>query len=79
MHNAEDIIQLGKASVIQEGSEVAIITTSSMLSVGKKYADKLQEKPYLTEDEELEMKLLKKQKLHYKDVMESLGAELGKK
>jgi hypothetical protein len=32
----------------------------------------LQEKPYLTADEELEVKLLKKKKLHYKDLMESL-------
>ena len=30
----------------------------------------LQEKPYLTDDEELEVKLLKKRKLHYKDIME---------
>ena len=38
----------------------------------------LQEKPYLTDDEELEIKLLKKRKLHYKDIMESLRGELGK-
>ncbi len=38
----------------------------------------LQEKPYLTDDEELEVKLLKKRKLHYKDIMESLRRELGK-
>ncbi len=36
----------------------------------------LQEKPYLTEDEELEVKLLKKRKLHYKDMMERLKAEM---
>ena len=29
-------------------------------------------KPYLTDDEELEVKLLKKRKLHYKDIMEEL-------
>ncbi len=39
----------------------------------------LQEKPYLTEDEELEVKLLKKRKLHYKDIMEQLKAEMGSK
>ncbi len=38
----------------------------------------LQEKPYLTDDEELEVKLLKKRKLHYKDIMEELRKELGK-
>lgn len=36
----------------------------------------LQEKPYLTEGEELEVKLLKKKKLHYKDIMESLKGEI---
>jgi hypothetical protein len=36
----------------------------------------LQTKPYLTDDEELEVKLLKKKKLHYKDIMETLKAEL---
>ena len=39
----------------------------------------LQEKAYLTEDEEMEVKLLKKRKLHYKDIMERLKGELGKK
>ncbi len=38
----------------------------------------LQEKPYLTADEEVEVKLLKKRKLHYKDIIESLKKELGK-
>ncbi len=32
----------------------------------------LQAKPYLTEDEELEVKLLKKKKLYFKDLMEKL-------
>ena len=32
----------------------------------------LQEKPYLTAEEELEVKLLKKRKLFYKDTMERL-------
>lgn len=36
----------------------------------------LQEKAYLTDDEELEIKLLKKRKLHYKDMMEQLKAEI---
>jgi hypothetical protein len=39
----------------------------------------LQAKPYLTEDEELEIKLLKKRKLYYKDIMENLREETGKK
>jgi hypothetical protein len=38
----------------------------------------LQEKQYLTEDEELEMKLLKKKKLYFKDKMEKLQAELNR-
>ena len=29
-------------------------------------------KPYLTEDEELEIKLLKKKKLYFKDIMEKI-------
>ncbi|HEX2965527.1 MAG TPA: hypothetical protein VHO84_07065 [Syntrophorhabdaceae bacterium] len=33
-------------------------------------------KSYLTEDEELEIKLLKKRKLHYKDIMEDLKSKL---
>ena len=40
---------------------------------------KLQEKPFLTEDEEMEIKLLKKRKLHYKDIMESLKQEIAQK
>jgi hypothetical protein len=47
----------------------------------KSYDEKLlmlQEKPYLTGDEELEVKLLKKRKLYYKDIMERLRKELGK-
>jgi hypothetical protein len=39
----------------------------------------LQEKPYLTEDEELEVKLLKKKKLYFKDKMEKIQAELKRK
>ncbi len=39
----------------------------------------LQAKPYLTDDEELEIKLLKKKKLHYKDIMEDLREEIEKK
>ena len=38
----------------------------------------LQTKPYLTEDEEVEVKLLKKKKLHYKDIMETLREEMEK-
>ena len=38
--------------------------------------DLLQAKPFLTDDEELEVKLLKKRKLHYKDIMEALKIEL---
>ena len=36
----------------------------------------LLKKPYLTEDEEVEVKLVKKKKLYYKDMMERLGEEL---
>lgn len=36
----------------------------------------LQAKPYLNEDEELEMKLLKKKKLYFKDMMERIKEEL---
>ncbi len=36
----------------------------------------LQEKPYLTADEEMEVKLLKKKKLYFKDMMERLKAEM---
>ncbi len=35
----------------------------------------LQAKPYLTEDEELEVKLLKKKKLYFKDMMERISSE----
>lgn len=36
----------------------------------------LQEKPYLTPDEELEVKLLKKKKLYFKDMMERIKKEM---
>ncbi len=36
----------------------------------------LQAKPYLTTDEELEVRLLKKRKLFYKDTMEKLKEEM---
>jgi hypothetical protein len=39
----------------------------------------LQEKPFLTDDEELEVKLLKKRKLFYKDTMEKLKEEMSGK
>jgi hypothetical protein len=45
----------------------------------KSLDDKLQileTKPYLTGDEEIEVRLLKKKKLYYKDLMEELKAEL---
>ena len=37
----------------------------------------LEEKPYLTDDEELEVKVLKKKKLHYKDMMEAINGRRG--
>ncbi len=39
----------------------------------------LQAKPYLTTDEELEVRLLKKRKLFYKDTMEKLKEEMREK
>ncbi|HNQ62996.1 MAG TPA: DUF465 domain-containing protein [Syntrophorhabdaceae bacterium] len=36
----------------------------------------LQEKPYLTPDEELEIKLLKKKKLYFKDMMERIKQDM---
>jgi hypothetical protein len=38
----------------------------------------LLKKPYLTEDEEMEVKVLKKQKLYFKDIMERVSDELKK-
>jgi hypothetical protein len=35
----------------------------------------LLKKPYLTEKEELEMRVLKKKKLYYKDIMERISEE----
>ncbi len=39
----------------------------------------LQAKPYLTDDEELELKLLKKKKLYFKDLMEKITEEMKEK
>jgi hypothetical protein len=36
----------------------------------------LLKKAYLTEDEEMEVKVLKKQKLYFKDIMERISEEL---
>lgn len=36
----------------------------------------LQKKPYLSEDEETEIKVLKKKKLYFKDLMERTAEEL---
>ena len=36
----------------------------------------LLKKPYLTDDEELEVKVLKKKKLYFKDLMEKTGEEI---
>ena len=48
--------------------------------VPAKFLDKiLQTKPYLTDDEELELKLLKKKKLYFKDLMEKITEEMKKK
>jgi hypothetical protein len=38
----------------------------------------LLKKPYLSEDEELEVKVLKKKKLYFKDLMEKTAEELKK-
>lgn len=38
----------------------------------------LEKKAYLTEDEEVHAKVLKKRKLYYKDMMERLKGEMGK-
>lgn len=38
----------------------------------------LQTKAYLTDDEELELKLLKKKKLYFKDLMEKITEEMKK-
>jgi hypothetical protein len=35
----------------------------------------LMKKPYLTDDEEMEVKVLKKKKLYFKDMMERAGEE----
>jgi hypothetical protein len=39
----------------------------------------LEAKPYLTQDEQLEEKLLKKKKLYFKDLMEKLRVEMESK
>jgi hypothetical protein len=38
----------------------------------------LMKKVYLTADEEMEVKVLKKKKLYFKDIMEKVGEELKK-
>jgi hypothetical protein len=38
----------------------------------------LMKKPYLTADEEMEVRVLKKKKLYFKDIMERVGEELAK-
>jgi hypothetical protein len=38
----------------------------------------LMKKSYLTSDEEMEVKVLKKKKLYFKDIMERVGEELRK-
>jgi hypothetical protein len=38
----------------------------------------LMRKPYLTADEEMEVRVLKKKKLYFKDIMERVGQELAK-
>jgi hypothetical protein len=38
----------------------------------------LMRKPYLTADEEMEVRVLKKKKLYFKDIMERVGQELTK-
>ena len=38
----------------------------------------LMKKSYLTDDEEMEVKVLKKKKLYFKDIMEGVGEELRK-
>lgn len=38
----------------------------------------LMKKPYLTADEEMEVMVLKKKKLYFKDIMERVGEELAK-
>lgn len=38
----------------------------------------LMRKSYLTDDEEMEVKVLKKKKLYFKDMMERVGRELKK-
>jgi hypothetical protein len=38
----------------------------------------LMKKSYLTADEEMEIKVLKKKKLYFKDIMEKVGEELKK-
>ena len=35
-------------------------------------------KPYLTDDEEMEVMVLKKKKLYFKDIMERVGEEIRK-
>lgn len=49
-HNPETRINIGKAAILEEGEDIAIITTSNMLGQGKKFCEDLKaqgRKPYL--------------------------------
>ncbi len=59
MHNKEDIYKRAKTQHA---------TLDRRLQM-------LMKKPYLTDDEEMEVKVLKKKKLYFKDIMERVGEE----